>query len=85
MAKTIDEKKARQMLMSYVDNADFGDRFYEFAQDLCNKAIKDIESKHSIVDANGEPYTDEDEVMWYDECREDFMKAVFEKVKVGKF
>ena len=34
-----------------------------------------------VVDSNDI----EDDVMWYDDYREDFMKAVFEKIQEGKF
>lgn len=74
---------ARQKLMSYIENPSFGDRVYEFAQGLCDEAIKDIESKHTIVDMNGVPYTDDDDEMWYDDYRDDFMKAVFERIQSG--
>jgi hypothetical protein len=74
------QEQAGRLLLSYVDNPDLGDRFYEFVQDLCNKAIDDIESKHEI-----ENNDIEDDVMWYDDYREDFMKAVFEKIQDGKF
>jgi len=83
--RPITAEQAGQMLMSYADNNEFGDRFYEFAQDLCNRAIQDIESKYTIVDVDGVPYTDEDEEMWYDDYRDDFMKAVFEKIQTGQF
>lgn len=74
------QEQAGRLLLSYVDSPDLGDRFYEFVQDLCNKAINDIESKHEI-----ENNDIEDDVMWYDDYREDFMKAVFEKIADGKF
>lgn len=74
------QEQAGRLLLSYVDSPDLGDRFYEFVQELCNKAIDDIESKHEI-----ENNDIEDDVMWYDDYREDFMKAVFEKIQDGKF
>jgi hypothetical protein len=80
LGKTWTQEQAGQLLLSYVDSPDLGDRFYEFVQDLCNKAIDDIESKHEIE--NNEI---EDDVMWYDDYREDFMKAMFEKIQDGKF
>ena len=76
----LSQEQAGRLLLSYVDNPDLGNRFYEFVQDLCNKAIDDIESKHEI-----ENNDIEDDVMWYDDYREDFMKAVFEKIQDGKF
>lgn len=78
--KTLTQEQAGQLLLSYVDNPNFGDRFYEFVQELCNKAINEIESKHEI-----ENNDIEDDVMWYDDYREDFMKAVIEKIQDGKF
>ena len=32
--RTITKQQAGQMLMSYVENSDFGDRLYEFARGL---------------------------------------------------
>lgn len=83
--KPITKEQAEQMLLSHIDNDEFGDRIYELVQDLCNKAVQDIESKYIIIDGDGIPYSDEDDIMWYDECRNEFMKAVFEKVKIGQF
>ena len=85
MNKKITREQAGQMLIAAVENDNFGDKFYEFAQSLCNDAIQDIESKHTIVDIDGVPYSDDDDDAWYDDFREDFMKAVFEKVKSGEF
>ena len=73
--------QAEQLLLSQVERNDFADRVYEFAQELCENAIKKIESKYIITDNDGCPYTDNDGVMWYDECRDDFMKAVFERLE----
>ena len=70
------------MLLSPIDSADFNDRLYEFAQDLCDKTIKEIESRYEIVDDNGEPFSNEDEEMWYDEFREEFKSSVLNKVRV---
>ena len=78
-------EKAGKLLMSYIEKGDFADRVYEFAQDLCNSAINDIEKNYNIVGINGEPYTDDDDEMWYDEYREDFMQAVFEKLLNGNW
>ena len=83
--QTISSEQAERMLMSYIERNDFQDRAYEFAQDLCNQAINDIESKYTIVDANGEQWTDDEEIVWYDDIRDDFIKAVFEKLKLGCF
>ena len=84
MKKTITQEKAGQLLLSYVENPDFADRFYEFAQELCNREIDKIENEYDIVGEDGTPYTDEDDVMWYDDFREDFLKAVFEKIQSGE-
>lgn len=73
--------QAEQLLLSQVERNDFADRVYEFAQELCENAIKKIESKYIITDNDGCPYTDSDGVMCYDECRDDFMKAVFERLE----
>lgn len=83
---TITKHQAGMLLFSYLDNCGLGNRFYEFAQDLCDKAIQEIESKYIIVGSgDGTPYTDEDDEMWYDEYRNDFMTAVFDKIQDGEF
>lgn len=81
--KTITVDQAGQMLLSYIERRDFADRYYEFAQELCENAIREIESKYSIVSIFGEPYTSDDDEMWYDEYRNDFMKAAFERLESG--
>ena len=81
--QTISIETAKQKLMSYLDNPEFGDWVYEFAQYLCNKAIDDIESKCTVVDVSGVPYTDEDSEAWYDDTRDDFIHGVFEKIQAG--
>ena len=71
------------MLLASVNVYGFDDRVYEFAQNLCNDTIKEIESKHKIVDVDGIPFNEDDGdgVMWYDEYRDDFILAVYEKIK----
>ena len=83
--KIISQEQAQQELIQAVEKIELGDRLYELIQDLCNKSIQDIESRCTIVDVDGVPYDDTDDVMWYDDCREDFMKAVFEKIQTGLF
>lgn len=76
------KEQARQKMMSYLDGLDFKNKVYEFAQNLCDDAIQDIESEYDVVDANGMPYINEDDEKWYDEHRNDFMKTAFEKLKM---
>lgn len=83
--KTIVLQQAGHLLLSYIERNDFGDRIYEFAQDFCEEVIRKIESEYKIVDIDGNPYTGDDGEMWYDEYRDDFIKAVFERVAEGKF
>lgn len=80
LSKILPQPQAGQLLLSYADSPDLGDRFYEFVQELCNEAINEIERNYEIEDNDIE-----DDVMWYDDYREDFMKAVFEKIADGKF
>ena len=82
---TITIDQARNMLMSYVNDKDLGDNFHEFLQNYCNSAIEDIEAKYTIIDADGDICTDEDEEMWYDECRDEFIEATFNKIQTGQF
>lgn len=72
---TISMSEAGNKLMACVDMPDFKDRVYEFAQDLCEKAINAIENQYDIDTTD----CDENE-MWYDEYRDDFIKAIFEKL-----
>ena len=79
--ETINVGQAGSLLLKGVDDGDFEDRIYEFAMDLCNARISAIESEYNIVGHDGEPYTDEDDVCWYDEYRDGFLKAVFERIR----
>jgi hypothetical protein len=78
---TIDGTQASEMLMSSLEHLEISDSIYEMAQGLCDKSVNDIELKHKVVDADGEEYDGTDGEMWYDSCREDFVKAVYEKIK----
>lgn len=80
MKQTITVDQAGSLLLDGVEDGNFEDRLYEFAMDLCNARISEIESQYNIVGYDGEPYTDEDDVYWYDEYRNDFLKAVFERI-----
>ena len=85
MKKIITKEQAEKLLLSYFDNNnDLGDKLYEFLQDLCDEAVQKIESKHCIIANDGTPYTENDDVMWYDECRSEFMTAVYEKIQTGQ-
>ena len=85
MKKTISQDVAGQLLVASIENPDFSDRVYEFAQNLCNKEISKIEAQHIIVDADGDPFTEDDGdgQTWYDDYRDEFIKAVFEKITAG--
>lgn len=79
--QTINQNQAGALLLESVDSNDFEDRIYNFAMELCNDRINTIESRYNIVGDDGTPYTDEEDVCWYDEYRDDFLKAVFERIK----
>ena len=79
--QTISQDQAGILLLKSVDNNDFEDRIYEFAMELCDARIHAIESKYNIVGYDGLPYTDEEDICWYDDYRDDFLKAVFERIK----
>ena len=79
--QTINQNQAGALLLESVDSNDFEDRIYNFAMELCDDRINTIESKYNIVGNDGSPYTDEENVCWYDEYRDDFLKAVFERIK----
>ena len=79
MKQTITADQAGSLLLKDVDGGNIQDCIYEFAMDLCNARISEIEAKYNIVGYDGEPYTDEDDVCWYYEYRDDFIKAVFER------
>jgi len=79
--QTISQNQAGALLLRTVDSVDFKDLFYNFVMELCNNRIHAIESKYNIVGNDGSPYTDEEDVCWYDEYRDDFLKAVFERIK----
>lgn len=80
MKQTITSDQAGSLLLKGVDDGNFEDRIYEFAMDLCDARINAIEAKYDIVGYDGEPYTDEDDVAWYDEYRDEFVRAVFERL-----
>ena len=86
MKKTISQDVAGRFLVASIDDPGFSDRVYEFAQNLCNEEIKKIEAQHIIVDADGEPFNEDDGdgQMWYDDYRDEFIKAVFEKITAGE-
>lgn len=78
--KQLTKEQAREILISSIDNLDIQDKLYELAQDLCYKAIKNVEDKYIIISNDNIPYTNEDDEKWYDDYREEFQEVVFEKI-----
>lgn len=79
--QNISQNQAGALLLKSVDSNDFEDRIYDFAMELCNDRTHAIESRYNIVGDDGSPYTNEEDVCWYDKYRDDFLKAVFERIK----
>lgn len=79
--QNISQNQAGALLLKSVDSNDFEDLIYNFAMELCNDRIHAIESKYNIVGDDGSSYTNEEDVCWYDKYRDDFLKAVFERIK----
>lgn len=82
MKESINEFQAQSLLLDNLDKEDFGDRVYEFAQNLFQSGINVIESNHEIRDINGELADSEhsNEVMWYDDVQEEFFQKVYDKL-----
>ena len=72
--RPISTEEAREKLLSSLDKEDFGDRVYEFAQNLFQNGINVIETKNAISD--DDPH---DDVMWYDDVQEEFYQKVYDK------
>ena len=81
MKKKINEFEAQSMLLANLDKEDFGDRVYEFAQNLFQSGINVIESNNEIrdIDGNLADYEHSNEVMWYDDVQEEFFQKVYDK------
>lgn len=84
--KVITQERAGEKLLSLIDKSEVGDRVYELAQELCDEAIAKIEKEYTIVgNADYIPFTEDDDEMWYDLYRDEFVSAVFEIIAEGKF
>lgn len=83
--KVITQERAGEKLLSLIDKSELGDRVYELAQELCDEAIAKIEKEYTIVDVDNVPFTEDDDEMWYDLYRDEFVSAVFEIIVEGEF
>lgn len=83
--KVITQERAGEKLLSLIDKSELGDRVYELAQELCDEAIVKIEKEYTIVDVDNVPFTEDDDEMWYDLYRDEFVSAVFEIIVEGEF
>lgn len=75
MAK-ISIEQAEQMMFDSLAKEDMGDRIWEFAQELYQKYIRQIEEKHTVVNKD---VLDRDEE-WYDGIYEEFFQEVYERM-----
>ena len=71
---TIDD--ARYEMFSMLRHMDFGDKVYEFAQDIFQGCINVIETGNKITDNDT---LDRDEE-WYDEIQDEFYQEVYNKL-----
>lgn len=73
----ISKDDAEDILFKSIETIEIGDRIYELAQDEFNKLVDTVNAKYTVVDDDGCVYDGSDGVEWYDDCREEFMKAIF--------
>ena len=84
----ITKEQARELLMSRINSKDvdnFLNEIYEFAHDQFISATEEINDIYAITDNDGNEYNDEDDEKWYDEYRDDFIKAIFERIQTDFF
>lgn len=69
-------EQAQRELFSMLNAEDMGDRIYEFAQNLFERYVNLIECADKID-------TDmlESDEAWYDDAREEFFQAVYDRAK----
>ena len=77
----IDISDAERMVREMTNKEQIEDRVYELAQSLIDGYIKKVEDEHRIM-VNGKPASEElgSGEEWYDEIKDDMMKAVFERI-----
>ena len=84
----ITKEQARELLMSRINSKDvdnFLNEIYGFAHDQFISATEEINDIYAITDNDGNEYNDEDDEKWYDEYRDDFIKAIFERIQTDFF
>ena len=84
----ITKEQARELLMIRINSKDvdnFLNEIYEFAHDQFISATEEINDIYAITDNDGNEYNDEDDEKWYDEYRDDFIKAIFERIQTDFF
>lgn len=84
MKKRITVDEAGEQLLSFIESPEFLDALYDFSMDMCDKQIQKIEKENTIVGYNGEPYCEEDDIMWYDEHRANFLQDIFQRLNTRK-
>lgn len=70
-------EQAQRELFSMLNAEDMGDRIYEFAQDLFERYVNLIECADKI-----DTDTLESDEAWYDDAREEFFQAVYDKATI---
>jgi hypothetical protein len=79
--KNITADEALQMVYDDLQKADAGDIMWELAHEMMTDKICEIQEKYVVIGDDGEPYTDGDEVQWYDDDCEDYAYELFMKVR----
>lgn len=82
MEKTnITQAQAINLAFENLNKLSGGDIIWELAQDMLMKQVATINDSHNVVGEDGTPYTDTDEVAWYDEVHDEYCYALFAKIK----
>ena len=79
MKKKIDKATAESMLLNFHDDA-LHDRIYGAVDDFIMENVGAIEDISEIIGEDGTPYTESDEVQWYDEIREECFNKCYESI-----
>ena len=82
MEKTnITQAQAIALAYENLNKLNGGDIIWELAHEMLMKEVVAINNNHNVIGEDGTPYTDEDEVAWYDEVHDDYCYALFAKIK----
>lgn len=82
MTKTnITQDQAINLAFENLNKLSGGDIIWELAHDMLMKQVVSINDCHNVIGEDGTPYTDNDEVQWYDDAHDDYCYALFAKIK----